>query len=147
MLPDDFGENEFAMIEKFFTENYPEIRAAVREDIQDVWGSLPDGPFNTDPVIEPRLKVLSERPEYTIEDSTITEDGRLSLFITFRCDATIRCKKYQDNGDDLPLSTTKIMGGVTYEIPINLTIDIESGEIEDFEICDLAWKKWPNWPN
>src|SRR5712671_2942345 len=124
MLPDNFGEWEFAIIEQFFTKNYAEIRAAVREDIREVWGSLPDGPFNTDPVIEPRLKVLSERPEYTIEDSTI-EDGRLSLSIIFRCDATIRCKKYQDNGDDLPLSTTRITGGVTYEIPINLTIDIE----------------------
>ena len=52
-----------------------------------------------------------------------------------------------DNGADLPLSATRITGGVTYEIPINLTIDMESGEVEDFDISDLAWEKWSNWPN
>jgi hypothetical protein len=124
----------------------PAIRAVVREDVEETWGSFPDGPFNTDPVFEPRLKRLSESPEYTIRGCS-SEDGRPSVFVIFRCAAAIRCQRYRDNGADLPLSTTRITGRVTYEIPINFRIDIESGEVEIVQILDLAWRKSRDWPN
>jgi hypothetical protein len=146
MLPEEPGEDVLIVIEESFTEQFPKIRAAVAEDIEEVWGSLPDGPFNTDPVIEPRLDALSRRPNYTVDDHRI-EGSQRFLTVTFQCMATIQCKKYESHGDDLPLSTATMVGGVTYDIPVHFVIDIESGEVDDFEIGDLAWTKWANWPN
>jgi hypothetical protein len=142
--PEDLSDEVYYSIEQFFDEEFSEIRSAVKDDIEENWGSLPDGPFNTDPFIEPRLKILSERPKYAVYDCEI-EDGLLRLFVSFRCDATIRCKEYRDKGKDFPLRTRRVTGLVTYEIPVNLTIDLEANEIEDFEIGDLAWEmmKWP----
>ncbi len=56
----------------------------------------------------------------------------------FRCAAAIRCQRYRDYGADLPLSTTKITCRVIYEIPIGLSIDIESGEVEDLHTNNFA---------
>ena len=134
------------MIDQFFADYYPEFRRVVKRNVRE-WGELPSGPFNTDPIIEPRLKFLSRNPEYAIVHSETEEDGRLSLCVMFRCKAVIRCKKYLDHGQNEPLSTTPFSGGVTYEIPVSLIVEPGSGEIDDFEISeDLAWEKWDNWP-
>jgi hypothetical protein len=132
------------MIEHIFADNYLQIRRAVKRDVR-MWGSFPSGPFNTDPLIEPRLKYLSKTPDYSVVDSSL-EDGRLSLFLIFWCDGVIRCEQYQEHGPDEPLSTRTISSGVTYEIPVSVVMELQSGEIEEFEISDLAWEKWDNWP-
>jgi hypothetical protein len=132
------------VIENLFTKKFAKIRKAVRQDVR-MWGSFPSGPFNTDPLIEPRLKFLSNTPDYSVVESVL-EDGRLSLFVIFWCDGVIRCEKYQEHGPDQPLSTTRFSGGVTYEIPATVVLDLETDEIEEFEIGDLAWEKWDNWP-
>lgn len=132
------------MIEQFFVNNFRWIRQCVKENIEE-WASDPDGPFNTDPLIEPRLKSLSKVAEYSILDS-VAENGRLWMFVVFRCDGTIQCKRYENHGDDSPLSTTRFSGGVTFEIDVNLSIDLGSGEVTEFDYNCIAWKKWPNWP-
>jgi hypothetical protein len=134
-----------AMIRRLFTRGYRELVEAVKQDIE-MWGELNPGPFNTDPLIEPRLRYLSKNPEYSVVDS-VTEGGKISLTVMFWCKATIRCKQYQDHGPDVPLSTTGFAGGVTYEIPVSGVIDVASGEIEEFEVGDIAWQKWANWPS
>jgi hypothetical protein len=101
-------------VRKLFTRHYREIRAALKEDLE-MWGELPSGPFNTDPLLEPRLKYLSKRPEGWVEDAE-PRDGVRSLFVVFVLDATITCNKYKDNGPDEPLSQERFTGGVTYEV-------------------------------
>lgn len=132
------------MIEQLFAERYDEIVEAVKQDVRE-WGSLPSGPFNADPLIEPRLKFLSRNPECSVVDSLL-EDGKLSLFVIFRCQGVIRCKEYEDHGPDQPLSTRRFSGGVTYEIPVSVVVELDSFEVDEFEISDLAWEKWDNWP-
>ena len=95
-------------VKKLFARHYREIRAALKEDLEG-WGEIPSGPFNTDPLLEPRLKVLSKNPECWVEDSE-TRDGIRSLFVVYVCDATIRCKRYKDHGPDEPLSLEAIHG-------------------------------------
>jgi hypothetical protein len=144
MPTDDSGDSLHLVIQQAFNDNFPQIRSAVVENIEEVWGSLSDGPFNTDPFIEPRLEFLSERPNYTIDDDRI-EDDRRRLAVTLQCFVGIRCEKYQDNGGDLPLTTTKAEHLVTYDVPVRLTLDDESRMVEDFEIGDLAWAKHGDW--
>ncbi len=107
---------------------------------------FPSGPFNTDPLLEPRLKVLSRNPECWDEDSE-TRNGIRSLFVVYVCDATIRCKRYRDNGPDQPHSLEQFTGGVTYAVPVSFEVDLESGESEVVDINCIAWQKWRHWPN
>lgn len=58
-------------VKKLFARHYREIRDALKEDLE-AWGEIPSGPFNTDPLLEPRLKVLSKNPEGWVEVSEIT---------------------------------------------------------------------------
>lgn len=132
-------------VKKLFRRHYEEIRAALVEDLEG-WGEVPSGPFNTDPLLEPRLEVLSESPEGWIEDSE-TRDGIRSLFVVYVCDATIRCQRYRDNGPDEPLSVEQFTGGVTYEVPVSFEVDLGSGESEVVDINSIAWQKWHHWPN
>lgn len=61
------------LVKKLFKRHYREIRAALKEDLEG-WSEIPSGPFNTDPILEPRLEYLSRNPEGWIEDSE-TRDG------------------------------------------------------------------------
>jgi hypothetical protein len=130
---------------RLFARHYREIRAALKEDLEG-WGEIPSGPFNADPLLEPRLAFLSKNPEGWIEDSE-TRGGIRSLFVVYVCDATIRCKRYRDNGPDEPLSLEQFTGGVTYEVPVSFEVNLESGESEVVDINCIAWQKWHHWPN
>ena len=132
-------------VKKLFARHYREIRAALKEDLEG-WSEIPSGPFNTDPILEPRLEFLSRNPEGWIEDSE-TRDGLRTLFVIYVCDVTIRCLRYKDNGPDQPLSMEPFTGGVTYEVPVTFEIDLESGESEVVDINSIAWQKWHHWPN
>ena len=133
------------LVKKLFARHYREIRAALKEDLEG-WSEIPSGPFNTDPLLEPRLEVLSRNPEGWVEVSE-TRDGIRSLFVIYVCDATIRCKRYKDNGPDEPLSLEPFTGGVTYEVPVSFEVDLESGDSEVVDINGIAWLKWRHWPN
>jgi hypothetical protein len=133
------------LVKKLFARHFEEIREALKEDLEG-WSDMPSGPFNTDPLLEPRLKVLSRSPEGWVEDSE-TSDGIRSLFVIYVCEATIRCKRYKDNGPDEPLSLEEFTGGVTYEVPVTFEVDTESGESEVVDINSIAWQKWHHWPN
>src|SRR5262245_38430534 len=132
-------------VKKLYARHYREIRAALKEVLEG-WGEIPSGPFNTDPLLEPRLEVLSRNPEGWIEDSE-TRGGIRSLLVVYLCDAAITCKRYEDNGPDEPLSLAKFTGGVTYEVPVSFEVDLESGESEVVDINCIAWHKWRHWPN
>lgn len=132
-------------VKKLFRRHYREIRAALKEDLEG-WGEIPSGPFNTDPLLEPRLEVLSENPEGWVADSE-TRDGIRSLFVVYVCEATVRCKRYKDNGPNEPLSLEEFTGGVTYEVPVSFEVDLESGESEVVDINSRTWQKWHHWPN
>jgi hypothetical protein len=133
------------LVRKLFARHYREIRAALKEDLEG-WSEVPSGPFNTDPLLEPRLKYLSQHPEGWVEDSE-TRDGIRSLFIVFVCEATITCNKYKDNGPDQSLSLERFTGGVTYEVPVSFEVELESGDSEVVDINSVAWQKWHAWPN
>jgi hypothetical protein len=132
-------------VKKLFAKHYREIRDALKEDLEG-WSEVPFGPFNTDPILEPRLKVLSKNPHCRIEDSE-SRDGTRSLFVIYVCDATIRCKRYKDNGPDVPLSLERFTGGVTYEVPVSFEVDMKTGESVVVDINCIAWQKWHHWPN
>jgi hypothetical protein len=133
------------LLRSVFVQNYDEIVAVVKEQVE-MWGELDGGPFNSDPLIEPRLDYLSKRPESSIMDST-EEGDKLHLWVFYSCDGTIRCKEYEDRGPDDPLSTTGFSGGVTFTVQVQLVVDRASGEVVDFEVGDdLHWQKWDNWP-
>jgi hypothetical protein len=132
------------VIRRWFEEYTDEIVDAVKENL-GFWAELPDGPFNTDPLIEPELDHLSENPEYSIVCST-KKDGKRRMWVFFACDATIHCKRYRGNSPDEPLSTTGFAGGVTFTIQVELVVDLASRNVEYHQIGDLAWKKWNNWP-
>ena len=100
-------------VKKLYARHLNEIRDALTEDLEG-WGELPAGPFNTVPLLEPRLEVLSRNPEGWVEVSE-SRAGIRSLFVIYVCDATIRCKRYKDNGPDKPLSLEQFTGGVTYD--------------------------------
>jgi hypothetical protein len=133
------------LVKKLFARHFDEILSALKDDLEG-WSSLPDGPFNTDPLLEPQLDVLSENPVAWIEDSE-TREGIRYLYVVYVCDATIRCKKYEDNGPDNPLSVAGFAGGVTYEVPVSFEIDRESGDSFVADINCVAWQKWPHWLN
>ena len=130
---------------RLFVRKHRKIFGVVRENIE-MWGELRDGPFNSDPLIEPRLDFLSEQPECSVVDSA-EEGGKLHLWVFYSCEATIRCEEYKDRGSDEPLSTTGFSGGVTITIPAHVVADRDTGKIEEFEVDeDIAWEKWDNWP-
>lgn len=134
------------LLRRLYTERYDEFFEVVRESVE-MWGEFEEGPFNTDPLIEPRLHYLSENPLYSVVDSCVRQ-GKRHLCVFFSCDGTIRCDEYKDRGPDEPLSTTGFTGGVTFDIPVSLVVDLDSGDVEEFEISpDLAWEKWNNWPH
>lgn len=133
------------LVKKLFKRHYREIRAALKEDLEG-WSEIPSGPFNTDPILEPRLAYLSRNPEGWIEDSE-TRDGIRTLFVIYVCAVTIWCLRYKDNGPDQPLSMEPFTGGVTYEVPVTFESDLESGESEVVDINSIAWQKWHHWPN
>ncbi|MCI0705769.1 MAG: hypothetical protein L0241_32310 [Planctomycetia bacterium] len=133
------------LVKKLFKRHYEEIRAAIKEDLEG-WSEMPDGPFNTDPILEPRLAFLSKNPEGWIEDSE-TRDGIRTVFVIYVIDATIRCRRYKDNGPDQPLTEEPFVGIVTYEVPVSFEIDVESKQSEFIDINSIAWQKGCHWPN
>lgn len=132
-------------VRNLFAKHYREIRSILKEDLEG-WSEIPEGPFNKDPLLEPRLKYLSKQPQGWVEDFETT-DGVRWFYVVFVCEVIITCNKYKDNGTDQPLSLERFTGGVTYEVPVSFEVDRESGESELVEINGIAWKKWQAWPN
>jgi hypothetical protein len=131
------------LVKKLFTRHLAEIRTALEEDVES-WSSEPSGPFNTDPLFEPRLAVLCENPKGWIEDSE-TRDGVRFLSVIYVLDATIICNRYKDNGPDEPLSMTEVVGGVTYEVPASFEVNLQTGESFVIDINSIFWRKWEIW--
>lgn len=131
---------------KLFARHFRTIRSTLRDDVE-TWASLPNGPFNTDPVLEPKLSFLSRNPEGWAVEESETSDGVCSLYVVYVCSAVVTCKKYVDHGPDESHSITPVVGGLTYEVPISFEIDLESGVSNIVDINGIAWQKWANWPN
>lgn len=134
-------------IAKLFKRHRRELRDAFKEIIHCV-SDGGEGPFNTDPLIEPRLTFFSRKPDDAwIASREKTPDGICNLFVIFVCKATIRCGKYKDNGKDKPHSLGRFAGGITCELPVSFEIDPESGESDVIDINSIAWEKWRHWPS
>lgn len=133
------------LVKRLYKRHFEEIRDALKEDLEG-WSEIPSGPFNTDPLLEPRLDFLSKFPKGWIEDAE-TRDGIRYLFVVYVFPATILCNRYEDNGPDEAHSLGKFAGGVTYEVPVSFEVDLETGDSQVVDINCIAWQKWHHWPN
>jgi hypothetical protein len=134
------GKKQTIQLDQLFGEYHRQVFDALNEFIED-FGDFP-GHFNTDAFDSPRLVELSEVPEQWDVDAWQSEDGRLTVFVWYGVDGVVRCRSKNADAPDESFS-----GRVTCDVQVSIVFDLQTGDVEDFEIGDLGYQLWRgDWP-
>lgn len=134
------GSHPAIRLDRVFSDYHSEVVDALSEFIEG-FGELP-GHFNTNTFDSPHLVELSEVPEQWDIDAWQSEDGRLTVFVRYGVDGVVRCRS-----KDVEAPGEGFSGRLTFDVQVSIVFDLESGDVEDFEIGDLGYELWRgDWP-
>lgn len=132
---------------EFFDDIYSDISGEIHQQVHD-WNFKELGLVTGRCFSSPALVQLHTTPsDYKVGHVYRFGSDQITFSLTYEVRGTVRCNLEPENQSDLPPPWEAFTGKATFEVECSVVLDVDCGEVEEFEVVGVEIKPSSDWPH